>query len=50
VLPVSSEKFKSKAKRPNYSLLNTEKIEQAFQLIIPDWKKSLNECVKKLKI
>jgi len=50
VLPVSSEQFKSKAKRPNFSMLATEKIEKEFHLNIPDWKKSLNECIKKIKI
>jgi len=50
VLPVSSEQFKSKAKRPNFSMLATEKIEQEFHLNIPDWKKSLNECIKKIKL
>lgn len=46
VLPISSELFKSKAKRPKYSLLNTEKIAQVFNLEIPNWEDSLEECIK----
>jgi len=49
VTPISSLKFNSKATRPNYSLLNTEKIQQRFRLKIPHWKTSLKECVFKLK-
>lgn len=48
VVPVSSSTFNSKAKRPNFSLLNTTKIEEAYQLNIPHWKDSLKKCVEKL--
>jgi len=48
VLPVSSKEFKSKAKRPNYSLLNTEKIENTFHMKIPFWKDSLKQCILSL--
>ena len=41
VVPVSSIEFKSKACRPNYSLLNTDKIQQKFNITIPYWKESL---------
>jgi dTDP-4-dehydrorhamnose reductase len=49
VNPVSSEVFKSKAKRPNFSLLNTNKIENTFQIKIPVWEDSLKKCVLNLK-
>ncbi|MFK5957377.1 MAG: dTDP-4-dehydrorhamnose reductase [Lutibacter sp.] len=49
VKPVSSIEFKSSAKRPNFSLLNTNKIQKAFNLEIPHWKNSLEECISKLK-
>lgn len=49
VLPIPSEAFKTKAKRPKYSLLDTEKIEEAFNLEIPNWEVALKECVLKLK-
>lgn len=49
ILPIPSSAFKTKAKRPKYSLLNTEKIEQEFQMEIPNWENSLKECIVKLK-
>ncbi|WP_456379333.1 dTDP-4-dehydrorhamnose reductase [Lutibacter sp.] len=48
VVPVSSSTFNSKAKRPNFSLLNTGKIQEIFQLNIPHWKDSLKKCIEKL--
>lgn len=48
LVPVSSETFKSKATRPNFSLLNTEKIENEFQQTIPEWKESLSRCINRL--
>lgn len=41
VVPVSSSEFKSKANRPNFSLLNTDKIQKKFDIVIPHWKDSL---------
>ncbi len=49
VLPISSEAFASKAFRPNFSLLNTEKIKKSFQISIPNWKDSLKVCLDKMK-
>ena len=46
VLPVSSKKFNSKAKRPNFSLLNTTKIKKVFSLEIPAWETSLKNCLE----
>ncbi|MGV8947593.1 MAG: dTDP-4-dehydrorhamnose reductase [Lutibacter sp.] len=46
VLPINSSEFKTKAKRPKFSLLNTEKIKEAFQLEIPMWEDSLKKCIK----
>ena len=48
VLPILSLEFKTTAKRPNFSLLNTEKIQQTFKLKIPHWKSSLVACISKL--
>jgi len=50
ILPIPSSAFKTKAKRPKYSLLNTDKIAQAFNLKIPDWEEALRECVSKLEV
>ena len=46
VIPVSSSQFKSKASRPEFSLLNTEKIEKIFNVEIPNWKDSLKKMYK----
>lgn len=50
VLPISSNEFKTKAYRPAFSLLNTEKLSNKFQLQIPNWQVSLSNCLSKLKI
>lgn len=49
VRSITSLQFKSKAKRPKFSLLDTNKIQKAFNLEIPHWKNSLEECISKLK-
>ena len=48
VIPISSEVLNSKVKRPNFSLLNTEKIQEVFKLAIPNWKVSLENCILKI--
>ncbi|MCF6182117.1 dTDP-4-dehydrorhamnose reductase [Lutibacter sp.] len=48
VEPIKSTKFKTKAKRPNYSLLNTNKIQNTFGINIPNWKISLKKCLIKM--
>jgi dTDP-4-dehydrorhamnose reductase len=50
VEPITSKMFNAKAKRPNLSLLNTEKFQKTFQIHIPDWKESLGKCLLKLKV
>lgn len=50
ILPITSADFKTKAKRPKYSLLNTDKIQNTFNLEIPNWEDSLKECILKLNI
>ena len=45
ILPIPSSAFKTKAKRPKYSLLNTDKIQHTFNLEIPNWEDALRECV-----
>lgn len=47
ILPIPSSAFKTKAKRPKYSLLNTDKIQHTFNLEIPNWEDALRECVLK---
>lgn len=50
VLPIPSSAFKTKAKRPKYSLLDTDKIQHTFNLEIPTWEDALRECVLKLEV
>lgn len=50
ILPIPSSAFKTKAKRPKYSLLNTDKIQHTFNLEIPNWEDALRECVLKLEV
>ncbi|MDO9595382.1 MAG: dTDP-4-dehydrorhamnose reductase [Lutibacter sp.] len=50
ILPITSADFKTKAKRPKYSLLNTDRIQHTFNLEIPNWEDALRECVLKLEV
>ena len=47
--PIPSSAYPTPAQRPQYSLLNTDKIVSAYGLHIRDWKESLQECVHKLQ-
>lgn len=49
VNPIPSEQFPTPAKRPSFSLLDTSKIRQTFHIAIPEWKESLQQCIKLLK-
>jgi dTDP-4-dehydrorhamnose reductase len=49
IIGVSSEEFKTLAKRPKYSLLNKSKIKTTFNLEIPDYKQSLKNCIDIIK-
>ncbi|MDA7810533.1 dTDP-4-dehydrorhamnose reductase [Flavobacteriaceae bacterium] len=49
IIGVSSKKFKTLAKRPQYSLLNKLKIKKIFNLEIPNYKQSLEDCIKVIK-
>ena len=46
-MPVESKDFPSPVKRPNYSVLNKEKIKSSFDITIPYWKDSLRKCILK---
>jgi len=46
VYPVTSDKYKTLAKRPAYSVLNKEKIKSTFGITIPYWRDSLSKCLK----
>jgi dTDP-4-dehydrorhamnose reductase len=44
--PIETSEYPTPAKRPHFSLLNKSKIKKEFNLTIPFWKDSLNECLK----
>jgi dTDP-4-dehydrorhamnose reductase len=48
VNPIPAAQYPTPAKRPNYSVLDTTKIQQAFNVVIPEWKDSLEKCLKLL--
>lgn len=48
VNPIPAAQYPTPAKRPQYSVMDTTKIQQAFDLKIPEWKTSLEECIRLL--
>ena len=49
IIGVSSDEFKTLAKRPKYSLLDKSKIKTTFNLEIPNYKQSLKNCIEIIK-
>ncbi len=49
VNPIETVNYPTAAKRPHYSLLNKDKIKKIFSIEIPDWNKSLGECIQLMK-
>ena len=47
---IKTNDYPTLAYRPKYSVLNTEKIKNDFKISIPNWKHSLNECLKQLNL
>ena len=47
-VPIESKEYPTPAKRPHYSLLNKSKIKEEFDIMIPYWKDSLDECLQKI--
>lgn len=46
--PIDSAAFPTPAKRPNYSVLNTSKVESLIDAPIRNWEDALNECMQSL--
>ena len=49
VIPVSSASFPTRAKRPSYSVLNSDKFSKTFDFQIPEWEKSLSDLIDENK-
>jgi|SRR6185437_6484816 len=43
--PIPTSSYKTPAKRPSYSVLDTSKIKELLHLEIPDWRESLKKCI-----
>ncbi len=46
IFPVDTSQYKTLAKRPQYSVLDTSKIKEVAKIEIPFWKESLHKCLK----
>jgi len=46
--PIETFQYPTPAKRPHFSLLNKSKIKKEFDISIPFWKDSLDECLRTL--
>jgi dTDP-4-dehydrorhamnose reductase len=46
--PIETYQYPTPASRPHYSLLNKAKIKNEFNITIPFWKDSLDECLRTL--
>jgi len=44
--PIATKDYPTPASRPHFSLLNKQKIKDEFELDIPYWKDSLDECLR----
>jgi dTDP-4-dehydrorhamnose reductase len=48
VHPIPTTDYPTPAKRPKFSLLDTEKIKTVFGVQIPEWRESLQKCVRRI--
>jgi dTDP-4-dehydrorhamnose reductase len=46
VNPIPTTQYPTPAKRPAYSVLDTTKIRDTFNVVIPEWKESLKRCLQ----
>jgi len=49
VVPITSEEFPSKVKRPAYSVLHKQKIKKTLGIEIPYWLTSLEKCLDRMQ-
>lgn len=50
VTPITTDQYPTRATRPKYSVLDKAKIKTTFNLFIPRWEDSLQECIKQLMV
>lgn len=50
VHPIPTTDYPTPAKRPKFSLLDTSKIKEVFDVNIPEWRRSLQLCVRRLLV
>ena len=50
ICPLETYQYPTPACRPNYSILNKTKIKSDFEVNIPYWKDSLDECLQQLEV
>lgn len=48
VIPIRSEEYTYLTPRPHYSVLDKQKVKQTFDIQIPHWTESLNECLRQM--
>ena len=48
IIPVKTDEYKFLAKRPKYTVMNSNKICDKFELSVNEWEKELYTLVKKL--
>ncbi len=49
IRPIKTSEYKTKAKRPLYSVLSKEKIKRVYRIDIPHWKLSLQKFLEEIK-
>lgn len=49
VYPIPTEDYPTAATRPYYSVLNRNRIKVTYDIEIPHWEESLEDCIKRLK-
>jgi len=46
VNPITTQQYPTPAQRPKNTLMSKDKIAEIFSVNIPDWKESLNTCIR----
>lgn len=47
--PIATEDYPTKAERPRYSVLDTQRVQQRFGLRVPSWQEQLDACTRHAK-